>query len=209
MKVRFTNISVADLLYLKIMSHHENVKVVAFVGLAGSGKSSAVEYLTAKGIPKIYFGGVIYKAMEEAGIEITWESQKKFREDIREREGKDFVVKRVIKEAHDLIAAGQHKIVLDGLYSWSEYKILKHEFPGAMTVIAIVTPKHERKARMAKRPERPMSSEEVDERDWAEIENLEKGGPIAIADYFVHNDKDLDWLHEQLNVVLRHIDFID
>src|SRR6478609_931141 len=129
---------------LRLMTHHENVKIVAFVGLAGSGKSSAVEYLTKKGIPKIYFGGVIYKAMEEAGIEITWDSQKKFREEIREREGKDFVVKRVIKEAHDLIAAGQHRIVLDGLYSWSEYKILKHEFPGSMTVIAIVTPKHER-----------------------------------------------------------------
>lgn len=191
------------------MSTKENVKIVAFVGLAGSGKSVAVEHLTSMGIPKIYFGGIIYKAMEEAGIEITWDSQKQFREEIREREGKDFVVKRVIKEAHDLIAAGQHKIVLDGLYSWSEYKILKHEFPGAMTVIAIVTPKHERKTRMAKRPERPMTSEEVDERDWAEIENIEKGGPIAIADYFVHNDRNVDWLHEQLDTVLRHSQFID
>ena len=191
------------------MNQPKNVKIVAFVGLAGSGKSSAVDYLTAKHIPKIYFGGIIYKAMAEAGIEVTWDSQKKFREEIREKEGKDFVVKRVIKEARDLIDAGQHRIVLDGLYTWSEYKILKHEFPGAMTVIAIVTPKHERKARMANRPERPMTSEEVDERDWAEIENLEKGGPIAIADYFVHNDRNIDWLHEQLDTVLRHIRFID
>lgn len=191
------------------MSSNENVKIVAFVGLAGSGKSAAVEYLTQKGIPKIYFGGVIYKAMQEAGIDITWESQKQFREDIRKKEGNDFVVKRAIKEAHDLIAAGQHRIVLDGVYSWSEYKILKHEFPAAMTVIAIVTPKHERKARMTKRAERPMTPQEVDERDWAEIENLEKGGPIAIADYFVHNDKDIDWLHSQLHDVLRQIHFID
>lgn len=195
------------MLYYNVMSSSSNVKIVAFVGLAGSGKSSAVDYLTEKHIPKIYFGGVIYKAMEEAGIEATWESQQKFREEIRQREGKDFVVKRAITEARNLIAAGQHRIVLDGLYTWSEYKILKHEFPGEMTVIAIVTPKHERKARMAKRPERPMTSQEVDERDWSEIENLEKGGPIAIADYFVHNDRDLDWLHEQLDVVLRSIDF--
>ncbi len=191
------------------MSSDKNVKIIAFVGLAGSGKSSAVEYLTEKHIPKIYFGGIIYKAMSEAGIEVTWESQQKFREEIREREGKDFVVKRAIKEARDLIGAGQHRIVLDGLYSWSEYKILKHEFPGEMTVIAIVTPKHERKTRMAKRPERPMSSQEVDERDWTEIENLEKGGPIAIADYFIHNDKDVDWLHSQLADVLAHCGFND
>jgi len=189
------------------MIHHENVKIVAFVGLAGSGKSSAVEYLTAKGIPKIYFGGIIYKAMEEAGIAVTWESQKKFREEIREKEGKDFVVKRAIDEVRSLIDAGQHHIVLDGLYSWSEYRILKHEFPGEMTVIAVVTSKHLRKQRMAKRPERPMTSEEVDERDWAEIENLEKGGPIAIADYFIHNDKDIANLENQVDDVLRQIEF--
>ena len=189
------------------MSSKENVHIVAFVGLAGSGKSSAVEYLTEKHIPKIYFGGIIYKAMNEAGIDITWESQQKFREEIRAAEGNDFVVKRAIAEARNLIAAGQHRIVLDGLYTWSEYKILKHEFPGDMTVVAIVTPKHERKARMANRPERPMTGSEVDERDWKEIENLEKGGPIAIADYFIHNDRDLDWLHSQMDDVLRHIDF--
>lgn len=189
------------------MSERKNVKIVAFVGLAGSGKTSAVEYLTEKGYPKVYFGGIIYKAMNEAGIDITWDSQQVFREEIRAREGKDFVVKRVIKEVHDLINAGQKHVVLDGLYTWSEYKILKHEFPGEMTVVAIVTAKHLRKQRMAKRPERPMTSAEVDERDWTEIENLEKGGPIAIADYYIHNDGDIDFLHKQMDDVLAHVNF--
>lgn len=190
------------------MNEREQIKIIAFVGLAGSGKSSAVEYLTEKGHPKVYFGGIIYKAMQEAGIEITWDSQKKFREEIREKEGKDYVVKRAIKETRDLIAVGQHRIVLDGLYSWSEYKILKHEFPGnEMTVIAIVTPKHVRKSRMVRRPERPMTAKEVDQRDWAEIENLEKGGPIAIADYFISNDSDLESLHKKLDTILREIGF--
>jgi len=191
------------------MSERENVKIIAFVGLAGSGKTSAVEYLTAKGFPKVYFGGIIYKAMREAGIDITWESQQVFREEIRAKEGKDFVVKRVVKEVHDLVDAGQHRIVLDGLYTWSEYKILKHEFPGDMTVVAIVTPKHLRKQRMALRPERPMTAAEVDERDWTEIENLEKGGPIAIADYYIHNDGNLDFLHEQMDEILEHLGFYE
>lgn len=191
------------------MSEQKNVKILAFVGLAGSGKSSAVDYLTEQGYPKIYFGGVIYKAMAAAGIEITWDSQKKFREEIREREGKDFVVKRAIQEAHDLIDAGQKRIILDGLYTWSEYKILKHEFPGEMTVIAIVTPKHLRYKRMANRPERPMTEHEIDQRDWAEIENIEKGGPIAIADYFIINDGSLDELHSDLDTVTAEIAFAD
>lgn len=184
-----------------------HAKIIALVGLAGSGKSSAVEYLTKKGFPKIYFGGVIYKAMEEAGIEPTWDNQQKFREEIRQREGKDFVIKRVIKNIRDLINAGQNKIVLDGLYTWSEYKILKHEFPGQVVVIAIVTPKHLRYQRMTKRPERPMQPREVDQRDWSEIENLEKGGPIAIADYFIINDSDLIQLHQKIDAVTRDAHF--
>ena len=184
-----------------------HAKIIALVGLAGSGKSSAVEYLTKKGFPKIYFGGVIYKAMEEAGIEPTWDNQQKFREEIRQREGKDFVIKRVIKNIHDLINAGQNKIVLDGLYTWSEYKILKHEFPGQVVVIAIVTPKHLRYQRMMKRLERPMQPREVDQRDWSEIENLEKGGPIAIADYFIINDSDLTQLHQKIDAVTRDAHF--
>ena len=117
------------------------------------------------------------------------------------------MVKRVIKSAHDLIDAGQKLIVLDGLYTWSEYKILKHEFPGQMSVIAVVTPKHLRYQRMAKRPERPMQPREVDQRDWSEIENLEKGGPITIADYFVMNDRGLDELYTQLEAVTHHEHF--
>lgn len=197
---------VSDILRLR-MSHSQNTKIFAFVGLAGAGKSSVVDYLTTKGYPKVYFGGIIYKAMQDAGIEITWESQTVFREEIREREGKDFVVKRVVREVHDLIDAGQHRILLDGLYTWSEYKILRHEFPGEMTVIAIVTPKRLRKRRLATRPDRPMTSQEVDERDWSEIENLEKGGPIAIADYYINNDHSLDKLHTDIDALLKELDF--
>ena len=182
-------------------------KIIALVGLAGSGKSSAVEYLTEKGFPKIYFGGVIYKAMDEAGIEKTWDNQQQFREEIRRCEGKDFVIKRVIKNIHDLINAGQNKIVLDGLYTWSEYKFLKHEFPGQVVVIAIVTPKYLRYQRMAKRIERPMQPHEVDQRDWSEIENLEKGGPIAIADYFIINDGSLEQLHQKIDAATHDAHF--
>lgn len=184
-----------------------DVKIIAFVGLAGAGKSSAVEYVAGKGFPKIYFGGIIYAAMDEAGIEITPESQQVFREEIREREGKDFVVRQVIKQANDLIESGQKRILLDGLYTWTEYKILKHEFPGELSVIAVVTPRRLRHRRLATRPERPFTAKEATERDWTEIENLEKGGPIAIADYYIHNDGELTTLHSQIDGVLTDIGF--
>ena len=189
------------------MKHLENVKIVALVGLTGSGKSTVVDYLTEKGYPKVYFGGIVLNEVAKRGLELTQENEQPVREELRESEGKDFVVKRIVTQIHDLIGAGQHRIVADGLYSWTEYKVLKHEFPGELTVVAIVSPKHLRKQRMANRPHRPLTSAEVDQRDWAEIENIEKGGPIAIADHFIMNDGDEEHLQKQIDAVLEHAEF--
>lgn len=54
-----------------------------------------------------------------------------------------------------------------------------------------------------------MTDVEASERDWHEIEFLEKGGPIAIADHYVINDGDLERLHTQLQTELEHVDFFD
>lgn len=189
---------------------NKDVKIVAVVGMSGSGKSTAIEYLTERGIPKVYFGGVIYKAMEEAGIPRTedGESEKKFREEIRQKEGKDFVVKRVIESTKKLIEAGQKRIVLDGLYSWTEYKILRKEWPTEMTVVAITVPKALRRKRLAERPDRPFDAKASAERDRSEIENLEKGGPIAIADYYVDNSGTIPEFYERFANLMKEIGFI-
>ena len=187
----------------------KDVKILAIVGMSGSGKSVVVDHLTNLGLPKIYFGGMIYKEMEKRGIERTadGESEKHFREMIRETEGKDWVVRQVIESTKNLIAAGQKRIVLDGLYTWTEYRILKKEFPGQMTVLAVVVDKSIRHKRVAKRPERPFNAEEIQERDRSEVENLEKGGPIAMADYYLLNNGSVEALEKDVDEVLKKIDF--
>ena len=55
-------------------------------------------------------------------------------------------------------------------------------------VVAIFTTRPLRYARLSQRPDRPLSAEEAEQRDFAEIENVEKAGPIAIADYTIVND---------------------
>lgn len=189
------------------MTHHENLKILAFVGLPGSGKSTAVQYFTEKGYPKVYFGGVIYEAMKEAGIERTADSERVFREEYRVKNGKDAVARKIVEQITHLADAGQHRIIADGLYSWTEYKTLKEAFPGELVLTAIVAPRHLRYHRLAHRPERSYTEQESYERDITQIENLEQGGPIAISDHYIINDTSIERLHEQLDTLAREIEF--
>ena len=187
----------------------DNVKIIAIVGMSGVGKSVIVDYLTGKGYPKVYFGGMIYKEMDKRGIARTpdGESEKQFREHIRATEGKDWVVRQVIAETRDLIAAGQRRIVLDGVYSWTEYKALHREFPTNLTFVAVVADKSIRYDRVAMRPNRPFDSVAIRERDRSEIENLEKGGPIAAADYYILNNGSVAEATARLDYILKEIGF--
>ena len=185
----------------------KNIKLLAVVGMSGSGKSVVVDYITGLGFPKVYFGGMIYKEMARRGIERSedGESEKHFREMIRETEGKDWVVKQVIDEVHDLVQAGQKRIVLDGVYSWTEYQTLKKEFPGMLTFLAVVVDKKLRYKRVGVREDRPFNLEEIKERDRSEITNLEKGGPIAAADYYVLNNGSIEDLEKSTADILSEI----
>ena len=114
----------------------------------------------------------------------------------------------VIEDQLALVVAEVHvRIVADGLYSWTEFKALKKEFPGELTLVSVVTPKRLRHQRLLNRPIRPLTQAESDERDYSEIENLEKGGPIAIADHYIINEGDLENLHKQIDDTLNDIDF--
>ena len=84
---------------------------------------------------------------------------------------------------------------------------MKHAFPGELNVVAIVSPRRTRYHRLANRVERSYTETEAYERDQTEIENLEKGGPIAIADHYIINDDSEDALYEKLESLASELAF--
>jgi dephospho-CoA kinase len=180
----------------------ESKKVIVFVGMPGAGKSACVEYLKAKGLPSAYFGGITLDEIKRRGMEVNEASEKFVREDIRAKEGKGAYAVRIIQQIEELFDKGHDYVVVDGLYSWTEYKIFKESFGDNATIIAIVAPGRLRHKRLAERRVRPLTEKEARARDYAEIENLEKGGPIANADYYLANETTVDALEADLAKLL-------
>jgi dephospho-CoA kinase len=72
-------------------------------------------------------------------------------------------------------------------------------------LIATHSEKAIRYERLSQRPVRPLTKEEVENRDFLEIAMIEKGGPIAIADYHIINNSDTDHLFTELETIFKRL----
>jgi dephospho-CoA kinase len=155
------------------------------VGMCGSGKSSVAAHLKGRGWPVVRFGDITMRELERRGLPVSEANERLVREELRARHGMDAYAQMLLPEIREHLSRGP--LVLDGLYSWSEYKYLLTRLRERLVVLSVTAPRPLRYARLAARPVRPLSSEEALSRDMAEIETLEKGGPVAMADYTIVN----------------------
>ena len=125
--------------------------------------------------------------------------EKMMREKLRKELGMGAYAKVLLPRILEL--SKDYDVVLDGLYSWSELKILEEEFD--MRTIAIVCDKNLRYDRLSKRDIRPFNNEEAKKRDITEIENIEKAGPIAYADYFIYNNGSMEEYYKRLDEIIK------
>lgn len=176
-------------------------KIIAIVGMCGSGKSVACDYLENLGYKKVYFGGVTMDKLKESGLEITPDNEKMMREKLRQDLGMGAYAKVLLPKIKELSI--NNDVVLDGLYSWAELVILNNEFK--MTTIAVVADKNLRYERLEKRVVRPFSKSDAIKRDISEIENIAKAGPIAYADYYIFNNGTINDFHNRLAEILSDL----
>ena len=189
------------------MNTTRHQRVLALVGMPGTGKTLGAQHLRERGYFEYRFGSTVVNEVVRRGWAVNPENERIVREELRADEGMDVMAKRALPHLRQALL--EHPVVvIDGLYSFSEYKTLHREIGAEMVVIAITSPRELRYQRLINRPERPLTEDEALRRDFQEIETLEKGGPIAIADYTLVNDGEpeellaaLDTLVEQLELV--------
>ena len=62
-------------------------KLVAIVGMCGSGKSVASDILESLNFKKVYFGGVTMEKLKELNMEVNPQNEKLIRENLRKELG--------------------------------------------------------------------------------------------------------------------------
>ncbi|MFA6422388.1 MAG: AAA family ATPase [Candidatus Buchananbacteria bacterium] len=183
--------------------------IIAVVGLPGSGKSEVVRFMQNKGFFKIYFGAVTFDEIEKRGLETNEKNERMVREELRANLGMGAYAILNIEKIRNAFENGN--VVIESMYSWQEYQILKEEFKDNFSVIAVYASPATRYDRIVRRKEiqnnkeRLFNLEEVKSRDKAQIENLAIAGPIAIADFTIINETGMEDLYKQIDQLMEKL----
>ena len=177
--------------------------LIAGVGLCGSGKSETSEFFRQRGYTILYFGSLTLQELKKRNWEMNPENETKIREELRRQYGMHAYALLNLEKIKKALENGS--VFIDGLYSLSEYLVLREQF-SKFFVLCLFTSPRIRYDRLEKRTFRPLSKEQVWKRDLAEIQNLEKAGPIALADFIIQNDHGKEELKRDLKQLLDQIE---
>lgn len=175
-------------------------KVVALVGMPGAGKSEVARIFENNCFTRIRFGDLTDREVKARGLALNEQNERAVRESLRREHGMAAYAKLNLPTIDSGLKEAD--VVIDGLYSWEEYLVLKEHYGEAFRVVAVWTSPATRYERLGRRKVRPLNPEEAAGRDRAEIENVKKGGPIAMADFTLLNESSLESLKQETEKVV-------
>jgi len=179
------------------------MRVVSIVGMPGAGKSEVARLFEENGFIKIRFGDVTDEEVRKRGLELNEENERRVRELLRKEYGMSAYA--ILNLSRIDLARKQSDVVIDGLYSWEEYTFLKTYCGEDFCVVAVWASPRTRYARLTSRANRRLTLEEAANRDRAEVENISKGGPIAMADFTIINESSLKELKKEVKGVISRL----
>lgn len=133
------------------------MKVVSIVGMAGSGKSEVASVFQKSGFPRVRSGEITDEEVRRRGLDLNEMNERLVRQQLREEHGMAAYAKLSLPKIDRLLESGD--AVVDGLYSWEEYVLVKDRYGDRFAVIAVWSCPDTRYQRLSKLPVRPLTRE--------------------------------------------------
>lgn len=176
------------------------MKIVSIVGMAGAGKSEVARLFAKNGFTRIRFGDVTDEEVRRRGLALNEANERLVRELLRDEHGMSAYAKLNLPRIDSALKSSN--VVIDGLYSWEEYTFLKKYYGDDLYIVAVWASPKMRYERLGGRGERPLTQPEAFGRDRTELENLNKGGPIAMADCTITNESSVEELKREVERII-------
>lgn len=181
------------------------MKIIAFVGLPLSGKTTAARVAEEMGIPVVVMGDIVREEVRKRGLELNDENAGKVASELRAKEGMDTIAKRCVPKIREKLS--EHGVVvIDGIRGIAEVEHFRKVFGEDFVLINIESPLEIRFQRsLSRKREDDISTiEELKRRDERELSwSMEEA--MKAADFTVENLSDLETFREKIRDLLRHI----
>lgn len=178
------------------------MKVIAFVGMPGAGKTEASNVARELGIPVVIMGDVLREEVRTRGLAPTDANIGGTANALRQEEGMDAIAKRCIPK----IEAYKNKagaVVVDGIRGIAEVETFKKAFDDNFTLVKINAPFELRLERLTRRgrSDDMASAEGLRQRDEREL-SWGMGKAMEVADKEVTNLDPIEKFRDEVRSVL-------
>lgn len=181
------------------------VRVVAFTGMPGSGKSEAVAVARDRGAPVVVMGDLVREEVARRGVGPEDPSVGRVATDVRQADGMDAWAARTVER---IVAdhADEELVVVDGVRNWEEVDRFREELGDDFHLVAITSSPEERLDRLTRRgrEDDPADESEARARDEREM-GWGIARAIAMADSTLTNAGSLAEFKERVGRFLDDV----
>jgi dephospho-CoA kinase len=179
--------------------------VIGVSGFAGAGKTSATEFLEADGFGRRFYAGqIILDEVRARQLPLGPESEKIVRLELRSTLGRTAIASLACPRIVEILKRGEN-VLLDAVLSLDEFRYYTESCSASLALVFIESSFDVRSSRLVRRSERPLSPDELRDRDILEKEELHLARLATEARVQINNDNSFNEFHRKLREVVKAI----
>ncbi len=176
------------------------VKIIGLCGTIGAGKGEVGKYLKEEyGYTQFTVGDIVREETRKKGLNITRDNTDRVSEELREKHGQDYFVKRIVEKIKE---EDVKRAIIDGIRLPSDSKIFREEFGDDYILLKVDADPEIRFKRLRQRgrPGFPKTLEEFKKHEKRQYEMFNLNKTFSLADEVIKNNFSRpEPLHKKVN----------